>query len=324
MWNFLCFPKNLSFLDLTLTCLFICKGISSSNNLSCTYHIHNHSICHFQSIHNFSYKGITLQTLLKSITNTYELAHKANGQNIKHIQNNKLRIWKPIRSRMSFNLYYLKNFITFSHLQLYLGPEIIKSTQSKLHPPQSDAVSVAQSDDTPDSRKESDKKTVKTILSQLLPSATNIALVPPPFKSQEHYTLPVGSQASIVVYESEPSSIIAYALNSQEYKNLLDESIDKKSQSVEQSPSPVHRRRGGSEKDKSDNSEFVSSGEKSSGILSFLRSKESKSDSVSNSPAAASSDSRYCINYIYSKCKIECFFAVLPMNKLHLWRNSMT
>lgn len=143
-----------------------------------------------------------------------------------------------------------------------------------------------------DNKKETDKKTVKTILSQLLPSAASVSPVQSPFKSQEHYTLPIGVLAPMVVYETEPSSIIAYALNSQDYRHSLEEVIDKKSQSLEQSPSPVHRRRGNSDKERSEGNDFVSSGEKSSGILSFLRNRDSKSDLLGNTSPTVNTDPR--------------------------------
>lgn len=39
----------------------------------------------------------------------------------------------------------------------------------------------------------------------------------------EHYLLPMGAMMPIVVYEKEPSSIIAYALNSFDYKTQVDQ-----------------------------------------------------------------------------------------------------
>lgn len=78
------------------------------------------------------------------------------------------------------------------------------------------------------------------------------------------------------VYENEVSSIVAYALNSYDYKRLYDEIIGKKSICSEQTPSPVHKRKIASENRES--GEFNSSLEKSTGLLSFLRNKDVKND----------------------------------------------
>lgn len=98
-----------------------------------------------------------------------------------------------------------------------------------------------------------------------------------PFSSQEHFILG-GTLAAIIVYETEPSSIIAYALNSYDYKKSLDEFISKKPQNTEPSPSPVYKRKGVS--DRTENSDINSSLEKSTGLLSFLRNKEVKSEGL--------------------------------------------
>ncbi|KAK4877008.1 hypothetical protein RN001_009514 [Aquatica leii] len=143
------------------------------------------------------------------------------------------------------------------------------------HRSQSDGTTMLQTiqyDDFPDSKKEVDKKTVKTILSQLLPSSATVTPMQHPFNQQEHYTLPTGVSVPIVVYETEPSSIVAYALNSYDYKRSLDEIAGRKPQSAEQSPSPVHKRKSQSDKDPNENDSS------SNRILSFLRNKDSKTD----------------------------------------------
>lgn len=98
-----------------------------------------------------------------------------------------------------------------------------------------------------------------------------------PFSSQEHYTLPAGVYMPVVVYENEPSSIVAYALNSFDYKRALEDMIAKRSQTNDQSPSPVHKRK---------NTE-KSNSESDSGLLSFLRNKEQKSEPGSPAMNAA-------------------------------------
>ncbi|KAF5299848.1 hypothetical protein FQA39_LY11385 [Lamprigera yunnana] len=152
--------------------------------------------------------------------------------------------------------------------------ESASSSPKVHHRSQSDCTVTAQMnqyDDQQEGKKEVDKKTMKNILSQLLPSSVTTIPLQPPFGQQEHYTLPVGVTVPIVVYETEPSSIIAYALNSFEYKKSLDEIVGKWPQSTEQSPSPVHKRKSQPDKDPNEDSS-------SNRILSFLRSKDSKND----------------------------------------------
>lgn len=159
------------------------------------------------------------------------------------------------------------------------------------HRSQSDGTVMSQYDDySHDNKKEIDKKTVKNIFSQLLPSTATVTPMPPPFNQQEHYSLPTGVTVPIVVYEGEPSSIVAYALNSYDYKKSIDEITGKKAQSVEPSPSPVHKRKSQSDRERTESGEFTN--EKTSGILSFLRSKESKADLLSVSPSSVSSDNK--------------------------------
>lgn len=65
---------------------------------------------------------------------------------------------------------------------------------------------------------------MKAILSQLLP--TNVPSLPISnmlIESQQHHTLAPGCLVPVVVYELEPSSIIAYALSSFDYQYKLEE-----------------------------------------------------------------------------------------------------
>ncbi|XP_069701423.1 1-phosphatidylinositol 3-phosphate 5-kinase isoform X2 [Periplaneta americana] len=80
----------------------------------------------------------------------------------------------------------------------------------------------------------SDKKSVKTILSHLLPASIVIAPIQSPLSPQEHHLAPTGCSVPVVVYENEPSSIIAYALSSQEYQRKLDEMLTKRLSNSEQ------------------------------------------------------------------------------------------
>ncbi|KAG5896372.1 hypothetical protein JTB14_005849 [Gonioctena quinquepunctata] len=147
---------------------------------------------------------------------------------------------------------------------------------------QSEGTAVSQNEDSSDGKKDSDKKMVKNILSHLLPSTVNTSLISSPFSTQEHYNLP-DSTFPVVVYENEPSSVVAYTLCSNEYKKSLEELISKKSQS-DQSPSPIIKRRSNStDKEKNDD-------DKSLSLLGFLRNKESKTDLFSQSPTTSNAD----------------------------------
>ncbi|KAJ9599192.1 hypothetical protein L9F63_010323, partial [Diploptera punctata] len=97
-------------------------------------------------------------------------------------------------------------------------------------------VTPSMGEDVPDKRETQhmDKKSVKTILSHLLPTSTVMAPIQSPLSPQEHHLAPSGCSVPVVVYENEPSSIIAYALSSQEYQRSLDEILAKKSTNNEQ------------------------------------------------------------------------------------------
>ncbi|XP_067015555.2 1-phosphatidylinositol 3-phosphate 5-kinase [Anabrus simplex] len=118
------------------------------------------------------------------------------------------------------------------------------------------------------------QKIVKTILSQLRPSAAGITPIQSPLSPQEHHLAPGGYSVPVVVYETEPSSIIAYALSSQEYRRSLEELRTKRISASEQpTPSPVHKRKLGQslgDKDSLSDSTQLGDGRRS-GVLSFLR-----------------------------------------------------
>lgn len=65
-----------------------------------------------------------------------------------------------------------------------------------------------------------DKKTIKKMLNQLLPSSNPVVYLQSPFPQTEHYTLPLGS-FPIIINDQDLSSIIAYSLTCKDYKNAL-------------------------------------------------------------------------------------------------------
>lgn len=78
----------------------------------------------------------------------------------------------------------------------------------------------------------SDKKTIKKMLTQLLPSTGPVNLLQSPFSSLEHYTLPLGA-FPMVVHDHDFSSIIAYCLTSNEYKRILSSIFTQQQSSAE-------------------------------------------------------------------------------------------
>ncbi|XP_015119945.1 1-phosphatidylinositol 3-phosphate 5-kinase [Diachasma alloeum] len=139
---------------------------------------------------------------------------------------------------------------------------VIIQGSPKMHQRSHSDVLPMSSEDVPDRRK---KK--KTILSQLLPSASSVSSIVNPLGGLEHHLLPLGSVVPIVVYESEPSSIIAYALDSHDYKHAFQEIPQVKS---DQSSSPLNKRKFVESKEAV--LEATQSGEfKRPSVLSFLR-----------------------------------------------------
>lgn len=67
----------------------------------------------------------------------------------------------------------------------------------------------------------SDKKSVKTILRELLPSEKTVQPLPSPISANEHLSLPIGC-IPILVHDQDFSSVIAYSLASIDYKRKLD------------------------------------------------------------------------------------------------------
>ncbi|XP_076663610.1 1-phosphatidylinositol 3-phosphate 5-kinase fab1 isoform X2 [Andrena cerasifolii] len=113
------------------------------------------------------------------------------------------------------------------------------------------------------------KKKKKTILSQLLPSVPVIQPIPNPLGTLEHHLLPLGSVVPIVVYESEPSSIIAYALDSHDYKHALHE-LMRSTKGPDLHPSPLIKRK--FPENKENVPDLMQSGDfKRPSVLSFFR-----------------------------------------------------
>lgn len=69
----------------------------------------------------------------------------------------------------------------------------------------------------------SDKKSVKTILRELLPSDKTVQPLQSPIPSGEHLSLPIGS-IPVLVHDQDLSSVIAYCLASHDYKAKLEHS----------------------------------------------------------------------------------------------------
>lgn len=72
-----------------------------------------------------------------------------------------------------------------------------------------------------DKKEKIDKKTIKRLLSTLLPSSSEQNPLTSPFSPNEHYCLPTG-QFPVLVHDKDLSSIIAYSLVSKEYKKSLE------------------------------------------------------------------------------------------------------
>ncbi|XP_011863419.1 PREDICTED: 1-phosphatidylinositol 3-phosphate 5-kinase isoform X2 [Vollenhovia emeryi] len=155
------------------------------------------------------------------------------------------------------------------------NPDNVGTVQGspKMHQRSHSDVLPLSSDDVQDK-----KKKKKTILSQLLPSVSVNHTISSPLGPLEHYLLPLGSVVPIVVYESELSSIIAYALDSHDYKHALQELL-RTAKGPELNPSPLSKRKFPEGRDST--LDQVQLGEfKRPSVLSFFR---------GNSPNPASS-----------------------------------
>lgn len=75
-----------------------------------------------------------------------------------------------------------------------------------------------------DKKEKIDKKMIKRLLSNLLPSSSDQNPLVSPFSPNEHFTIPTG-QFPILVHDQDLSSIIAYSLMSYDYKKSLENLI---------------------------------------------------------------------------------------------------
>lgn len=87
-----------------------------------------------------------------------------------------------------------------------------------------------------------DKKSVRNILSQFLPSNVNIITIPSPLPPNEHHTLPLGL-FPILVRENDLGSIIAYSLMSSDYKKAMETSITSSGYISDANNSPILKRK---------------------------------------------------------------------------------
>lgn len=96
------------------------------------------------------------------------------------------------------------------------SPIVSNHSPTKLHP------------NAPDAVKETsavDKKSVKTLLRELLPSEKPTAAasnIPSPLSASEHFGLSIGGRFPVTVHDQDVSSVIAFALVSHDYKRALD------------------------------------------------------------------------------------------------------
>ncbi|XP_015188060.1 PREDICTED: 1-phosphatidylinositol 3-phosphate 5-kinase isoform X1 [Polistes dominula] len=140
----------------------------------------------------------------------------------------------------------------------------VQGSSPKMHQRSYSDVLPLTSEDMPDK-----KKKKKTILSQLLPSVSVTQPIANPLGPLEHTLLPLGSVVPVVVYESELSSIIAYALDSHDYKHSLQELL-RTTKGPELNASPLNKRK--FSENKENTSELTQSGDfKRPSVLSFLR-----------------------------------------------------
>ena len=97
--------------------------------------------------------------------------------------------------------------------------------------------------ETSESERKDRTTTMKQMFSSLLSGAGSTA-IQIPFPADEHHLLPACQKVPVVVYDQEPSSVIAYALSSQDYEVSLQQlraqiSADKSSSVQKQSTRPA-------------------------------------------------------------------------------------
>uniref|UniRef100_A0A7G3AV87 1-phosphatidylinositol-3-phosphate 5-kinase n=1 Tax=Lutzomyia longipalpis TaxID=7200 RepID=A0A7G3AV87_LUTLO len=112
-----------------------------------------------------------------------------------------------------------------------------------------------------------DKKTVKSLLSQLLPSSGQINTLPSPLPPHEHHTLPMGA-FPVLVHDQDLSSVISFSLMSNDYKKSL-EMQPGASQESSNSPSVKRKTEATGEKDEAAEKEGDKKGKSSHIELHF-------------------------------------------------------
>ncbi|XP_064646018.1 1-phosphatidylinositol 3-phosphate 5-kinase-like isoform X3 [Lineus longissimus] len=120
-----------------------------------------------------------------------------------------------------------------------------------------------------------EKKSVKKMLTDLLTGSIN-KLLQMPFPDDEHHLLPACRKVPIVIYDEEPSSIIAYSLSSQDYEIQRQELLlmmqrEKSVNSAASSPATKRKTNGTNDSDSDTGSK-----NKSNAVLSFFRSASNK------------------------------------------------
>lgn len=93
-----------------------------------------------------------------------------------------------------------------------------------------------------DKKEKIDKKTIKRLLSTLLPSSSDQNHLTSPFSINEHYCLPTG-QFPVLVHDQDLSSIVAYSLMCYEYKKALAKILASSSDLVMPTSSPNLKRK---------------------------------------------------------------------------------
>ncbi|XP_066263826.1 1-phosphatidylinositol 3-phosphate 5-kinase-like isoform X13 [Branchiostoma lanceolatum] len=127
------------------------------------------------------------------------------------------------------------------------------------------------------STQDPEKRTVKTLIAQLLPGYS-LQPLPMAFSPDKHYLLPVCEKLPVVVYDQEPSSIIAYALSCKGYETQRMEA--KKQLSEEKDPlqqisvTPVSKPpKGGDKVPAASSHDSTPEASSTKGVLSFFRGK---------------------------------------------------
>ena len=94
-------------------------------------------------------------------------------------------------------------------------PKVLTDVKRPAKPPSREST-------TAESEKKDRTASVKQMFSSLL-SSTGSTTVQIPFPADEHHLLPACMKVPVVVYDQEPSSVIAYALSSQDYESSLQQ-----------------------------------------------------------------------------------------------------